>query len=414
MRVGLLTQWFEPEPGPAALPAVLARGLASRGHQVQVVTGFPNYPTGKVADGYHIRRAADETVDGVDIRRVALYPDHGSGVAGRLANYGSFALSALASGVGPLRSCDAVWVNYSPITIAAPMLAARHLFHVPMVTHVLDLWPDTIFASGFGGTGTTGSLVRSTLDQWCSAMYKASDSVAFIAPSVGGLLRDRGVPDEKLRYVPMWADETVFVPSERSMREDLGIPENSIVLLYAGAMGPAQGLDTLLEGVDLVDDPQLVCLIAGSGISETALRERASLSRADVRFLGRVPQDSMTELMATADIAYIGLRAHEHSLATMPSKTQATLAAGKAALVAADGDVRSVLVESGAGIPADPGSAQSVAAALRAALVEGRCNLAERGSKGRQYYERTFSVDTAVSTIESLLVDAAMKGTTPR
>lgn len=414
MRVGVLSQWFEPEPGPAALPAVLARGLASRGHDVQVVTGFPNYPTGKIADGYQIRRAVDETIDGVSVRRVALYPNHGARVAGRLANYGSFGLSALASGLGPLRDCDAVWVNYSPITIAAPMLTARHAFGVPMVTHVLDLWPDTMFASGFGGNGKASTIVRSLLNSWCSAMYSASESVAYISPSVGGVLEQRGVSTDKLHYVPMWANEDIFHISERTLRAELGISEDSIVLLYAGAMGPAQGLETLLQAIDQVDDPRLVCLIAGSGISESSLRQHAARSNRDIRFLGRMPPESMTALMATADVAYIGLRAHRHSNETMPSKTQATLAAGRAALVAADGDVRTVLIESGAGIPAAPGSPDSVATALRLALSEGRTKLACRGAKGRDYYERTFSLDTALVTIESLLTDAAGKGNARR
>lgn len=414
MRFGLLTQWFDPEPGPAALPGVLARGLSDRGHDVQVVTGFPNYPSGKIAAGYKVRRATDEIVGGIDVRRVALYPSHTASAAGRLTNYGSFGLSALASGLTPLRKCDAVWVNYSPITIAAPMLAVRHAFGIPVVSHVLDLWPDTLFATGFGREGGLTSASRKFLDRWCSAMYAASDSVAYIAPSVGAILRDRGVPDDKLRYVPMWADEQVFHPSDHSLRRQLGIAESSIVLLYAGAMGPAQGLATLIDALDRVRDPRLVCLIAGSGISEVSLRNQAAASEADIRFIGRVPQESMTALMATADIAYIGLRAHEHSTATMPSKTQATLAAGRAALVAAAGDVRQVLLESGAGIPADPGSPSSVADAVRSAIAEGRGKLGARGARGREYYERTFSVDTAVGSIESLLTDAALKGNGPK
>ena len=99
MRVGLLTQWFDPEPGPAALPGTLARQLAARGHHVQVLTGFPNYPTGRLADGYRMQRRLDETVDGVDVRRVALYPSHNASAVSRMANYASFGASALASGL---------------------------------------------------------------------------------------------------------------------------------------------------------------------------------------------------------------------------------------------------------------------------------------------------------------------------
>ena len=104
----MLTQWYDPEPGPAALPGVLARGLVARGHQVNVVTGFPNYPTGKVAEGYTVSRRFDEVRDGVAVRRVALYPSHDTSFARRLLNYGSFGASAAASGMSFLRGADAL------------------------------------------------------------------------------------------------------------------------------------------------------------------------------------------------------------------------------------------------------------------------------------------------------------------
>ena len=131
MRIGLLTQWFDPEPGPAALPGVLARGLVARGHEVQVLTGFPNYPSGTIADGYRVRPRTDEHRDGVDIRRTALYASHDASALRRFANYASFGLSAATLGVGALRDVDAVWVNYSPITTAWPMWANQLLHRVP-------------------------------------------------------------------------------------------------------------------------------------------------------------------------------------------------------------------------------------------------------------------------------------------
>jgi colanic acid biosynthesis glycosyl transferase WcaI len=139
MRVGLLTQFYDPEPGPAALPGVLARGLVARGHEVQVLTGFPNYPEGVIAPGYRMQRVLDEVLDGVNVRRVALYANHDASAMRRITNYASFGASALASGLGVLRGLDALWVNYSPITVAWPMWAARYGLKIPQVAHVLDL-----------------------------------------------------------------------------------------------------------------------------------------------------------------------------------------------------------------------------------------------------------------------------------
>lgn len=408
MRIGLLTQWYDPEPGPAALPGVLARGLIERGHDVQVVTGFPNYPTGELAPGYQISRRFDEVLDGVAVRRVALYPNHGASAVRRFANYASFGASATVSALDVLRGVDALWVNYSPITIAWPMWAARYGFKVPSVVHVLDLWPDTLLAGGFARGGHAFRAADKGLQAWCNAMYRSAHSVAYISPGVGDVLQRRGVSPEKLAYVPMWADENVFRPSTDDLRAEFGIPDEAIVLLYAGALGEAQGLATLIEACATVDDPRFRCLIAGSGIAETSLRQRADeLGAANVRFLGRLRQEEMTALMATGDFNYVGLRPHALSPITMPSKTQAGLAAGRALLVAADGDVATVVRESGAGFTADPGDPVAIAEAIRSACSLGREGLRTMGARARDYYERTFSVAHGVQRIESLLEQAA-------
>lgn len=408
MRLGLLTQWYDPEPGPAALPGVLARGLRARGHQVSVVTGFPNYPTGDVAPGYRIRRRQDERLDGVAVRRVALYPNHSASTTRRMANYASFGASAAAFGMGAFRKFDAIWVNYSPITVAWPMWLAHYAMRIPSVLHVLDLWPDTILAGGFARNSRAYRLTARPLGAWCQGMYRAAHAVAYISPSVGPELYQRGVPAEKLHYVPMWADEEVFRPSTDHLRRRFGIQEDQIVLLYAGALGEAQGLQSLVEACALVEDPRFVALIAGSGVAETSLRAKADeLGSSNVRFIGRLPQEEMTQLMATADMSYIGLRTHPLSVMTMPSKTQAGLSSGKALLIAAEGDIARAGTESGAAFIAHPDDVRGIANAIQDACSLGRAGLMAHGARGRRYYENTFSARQGVDHIEALLMDSA-------
>lgn len=408
MRFGLLTQWFDPEPGPARLPGVLARGLRDRGHEVQVVTGFPNYPTGRITDGYRMRARADELVDGVRIRRVPLYPSHDSSTLRRSVNFASFGVSASVLGADAFRGLDALWVNFSPITLSWPAWPARRIFGVPVVVHVLDLWPDTVLASGFGSRGRGYTAAQRAMNAWCNRMYRAAQSVAYISPGVGRVLAERGVPEEKLAYVPMWAEESIFRPSEDDLRDELGIDAEAVVVLYAGTLGGAQGLDTLIDACRTVDDRRFVCLIAGSGVQEEELRQRAARGGAGaVRFLGRVPQDRMTALMATADIGYVGLRPHDLSHITMPSKTQAILASGRPLLVAAAGDVASVVRSNALGWAVDPGSPDEIADAIRAACRLGRPGLSGIGARARTYYENTFSVRRGVDRVEELLLAAA-------
>jgi colanic acid biosynthesis glycosyl transferase WcaI len=411
MRFGLLTQFYDPEPGPAALPGVLARELVARGHEVQVLTGFPNYPTGVIAPGYRMHRVQDEVLDGVNVRRVALYANHDASATRRFANYASFGASAATSGLGALRGLEALWVNYSPITVAWPMWAARLGLRIPQVAHVLDLWPDTLLASGFANGGLGYRAAESGLRAWCQGMYRASESVAFISPGVGPILQDRGVPIEKLHYVPMWADETIFHPSDDDKRAELGIADDAIVLLYAGAMGEAQGLLALIDACAQITDSRFLCVIAGSGISEGSLRAHAEdVGAINVRFLGRLPQNQMTTLMATGDFNYVGLRPHALSGITMPSKVQASFASGRAILVAAEGDLVAVIRDSRAGFTADPRDPKTIAEAISSACNLGRDGLHEMGVLARRYYERTFAVDRGVTSIESLLKSAAATG----
>ncbi|MGM7671236.1 GNAT family N-acetyltransferase [Microbacterium sp. A93] len=402
----MITQWYDPEPGPASLPGVLARELVKRGHSVNVVTGFPNYPDGRVADGYRLEPRMHETLDGVNVTRTYLFPSHDNSLAKRLLNYGSFGASAAALGLGALRGADVVWVNYSPITVALPMLLQRYLRGTPIISEVADLWPDTVMVSGFESGGAAGRLAAPILNAWVSSMYKASDAVVHIAPSVGRILAERGVPAGKITYIPKPANEKVFHPQGASMRTELGIDEDQIVLVYAGAMGQAQGLDTLMTACRDLDPERVVCVMAGGGNQENRLRLLAAEAPA-VRFIGRVPQDRMTDLMATADIAYISLVDDPLTPMTMPSKTQAILASGTAVLVAASGDVVDVVTSAGAGVAVDQSEPAEISRGIQELADLGREGLASMGATARATYLDQFSVARTTDLAEHTLAVAA-------
>ena len=408
MRIGMLTQWFEPEPGPAALPGMLARGLRARGHDVRVVTGFPSYPTGRIADGYRQRRRRDESLGGVRVRRVACYPSHDRSAVRRLASYSSFAGSAVVSGMAPLRDVDVVWVNYSPVTIGLPMFVQHWRRGTPLVVHVLDLWPDTLAASGFAPAGRIGRAAQAGLERWCGAMYRRADTVAYISPGVRDVLADRGVPPEKLAYAPMWADEAAFAPTSPAVdRSSWKLGPDTIALVYAGSLGGAQDLSTLVRACARVRDLDLRCLVAGSGTEETALRAlSARVGATNVEFLGRLDRDDLTRLMAASDVQYVGLNAHPLASLTMPSKIQAVLASGRAIVGSLEGDPSHVVRRAG-GWTVRPGDVGGLEAAIREAWAHGRSGLAEAGARARWLYDQEFSMARGIDRIEGLLSRAA-------
>src|SRR5207237_1222762 len=144
-RVLLLTQWFEPEPTFKGL--VFARELVQRGYEVEVVTGFPNYPGGKIYAGYQVSLLRRELLEGVEITRVPLYPSHDSSALRRVANYLSFAIAAMVYCLFFASKPDAVYVYQLP-TLGAVAALIRVVRGVPFVFDVQDIWPDTLRATG--------------------------------------------------------------------------------------------------------------------------------------------------------------------------------------------------------------------------------------------------------------------------
>jgi colanic acid biosynthesis glycosyl transferase WcaI len=403
LRIGLFSQWYEPEP--ATVPSVLARELTQRGHSVRVLTGFPNFPEGRIYDGYQMKWRSDATVSGVPVRRVALFPSHNSSTLHRLTNYWSFAVSAAMSGSSWFRDIEALWVSNSPPTVGLPTWLIKSLYRPRILLHIMDMWPESLKASSFGAATLKWPLLEPLLDKWLSMTYRTADSIACTSRTQIELLAERGVAQEKLAYIPIWVDEALFYPMVRdeALAATLGV-KGKTVLLYAGAIGEPQGLETLIEACNsLRDEPKFHCLIAGSGTAEPRLRDQAREKRlANVSFLGRWPISDMARLMSVGDIHLVSLRSDLAEVA-MPSKVPATLACAKPLIAAALGEAARVIAESGAGWTCRPGDSSQLEGAIRAALKAGPSVIQAMGQRGREAYEAEFAVNIGVGRVEELL-----------
>lgn len=406
-RTGILSQWYDPEPGPAAIPGVLARGLVARGHDVKVLTGYPNYPSGHLYPGYDNRRVLTETLEGVGVRRVPLYASHDASALRRLLNYVSFALSSL-RGLRYLRDCEVVWVYNSPPTVVLPMAFLRLVMRKPLVLHVMDLWPDSFFASGFAPSGVPGRLAHGAASWVCQLSYRLSTEVVYISPSVGQVLEERGVPRAKLTYAPVWTDERVFVPRERPTSTGFPVPDDHRVVLYAGAIGGAQALDVLVEAMADLQDLPLTCLIAGDGTARADLEDRVSaLGLRNVHLLGTVAKSDIGSLMALGDLHVISLRSTPLGNVSFPSKLQATMASARPILAIASGDLARVVEDSGAGFVTKPGDRAALADRLREVAVTSHESLRSMGDLARDYYEREFASGAGIDRVGRLLERAS-------
>lgn len=404
-RLCLVTQWFPPEP--AQLAEWLARSLAGQGWAVSILTGIPNYPEGKVYPGYRAFQLRRETVSGLAVRRTPLYPSHDSSAVRRMGNYVSWALSATIWGLGALRRSDVSLVYSSPATAALPAMVARVLFRKPYVLMIQDLWPDSIFASGFLTTGLPSRMARAVLGGFAQLSYKLSSGIAVISPGMREQLLQRGVDAGKLQLVYNWVDEALYHPAEpdRALRPLLGIGPDDFVMMYAGNHGAAQDLANVLRAMELVDSDRVVHLVlVGDGVEKPELEKQAEgMAPGTVHFMPPQPPEAMAPLMAAADLQLVTLKDDPLFRITMPSKVQSILASGRPLLVCAPGDAARVARDAGAGFSCEPGEPNRLADTIHRALQCSQGELERMGDKAVCYYESYMAESIGAVRLTSLL-----------
>ncbi|GIM64161.1 hypothetical protein Pve01_82440 [Planomonospora venezuelensis] len=392
MRILLITQWFDPEPTFKGL--LFAKELQRLGHEVEVLTGYPNYPGGRVYDGYRIRPFERSVVAGVPVTRVALYPSHdGSGVR-RLLNYGSFAVAAaLASLVA--RRPDVAYVYHPPGTIALPAMALRILRGVPFVYDVHDLWPDTLSSTGMVSSGGALGLVGAGM-KW---VYRLASEVVVISEGFRGRLRERGVPDEKITVIPTWTYEDDIADAVPAVRD--GGP---FKVVFAGTMGKAQALDTVLDAAVLLQGEPVQLVLVGGGIEVDRLQSRVTDERIDnVTFLPRRPPSEIGEVLVSADALLVHLRKDPLFEITVPSKTQAYMVAGKPILMGVAGDATQMIEDADAGVCFAPENPAALAAAVRRLAALPPEELAAMGARGKGYYDSHLSLTVGAGRLVEVL-----------
>jgi glycosyltransferase involved in cell wall biosynthesis len=404
VRVTFLTQWFDPEPGAIrGLP--LARELAKRGFEIEVVTGFPNYPGGNVYPGYRIRPWMRETVDGVSILRVALYPSHDGNPLHRVANYASFALSSAVLGPALTRPADVLYVYHPPPTLGAPAAAFRTLHRVPVVYHIADMWPESAVESGMLGRGTVRDVAESVIGAYCRWVYAQCEAITVLSPGFKRLLVERGVDESKVHIVYNWADDAMFrpLPRNESISRELGL-QGRFNFVYAGNLGPLQGLETVIRAAALVRDlPAIQIVLIGTGVDVTHLQKVAAEVRAsNVKFIGRLPLERMPEVNALADVLLVHLKDLPFFAATVPSKTQVSLASGRPVLMAVRGDASQIVRDAGAGPVVPPEDPESMAAAFRELYLMPDAARERLGEAGHAFYLREMSLAVGADRMAEL------------
>jgi len=406
MRILILTQWYPPEP--ALLLQELAQSLINMGHDVQVLTGFPNYPSGTLYPGYKLRWRMKEVLAGVPVARVALFPDHSTSKIKRSLNYLSFAFSSAFLGPWLVDRPDVIFVYHPPLTVGFSGFLLSRLWRVPFVYQIQDMWPETLAATGM----ISNQRILKWIDVSARWIYRQAKTILVISPGFKRNLIKKQVPAEKIHVISNWVDTDLYHPKERdvSLAQELGFA-GKFNIMFAGNMGRAQGLETVLDAAAiLVDHRDVQFVFVGDGVAESQLRAQAEEKQlTNVRFLGRYPAAEMPKLYAMADVLLVHLKNDPLFRITIPHKIMVYLAMGKPVLAAVLGDAADVVKNTGAGFTCPPEDANALAEAVLTFFQLSEEERRAMGARALHAAHSMFSRDTLTAQIEAVLRAAASK-----
>ena len=405
IRVLLLTQWFDPEPTFKGL--VFALELVRQGFEVEVLTGFPNYPGGKVYPGYHIKLLQREVIDGVQVTRVPLYPNHDHSAIKRVLNYASFAASSLVYGLFVARRADVIYAYHPPLTVGITASLIRLFRRIPVVYDIQDMWPDTLRATGMLNNARALNAVEAV----CQWVYRRVDHVVVLSPGFKRLLMQRGVPESKLKVIYNWADEVALAAPQGQLPESFPSAKQ-FRIVFAGNMGKAQALDAVLDAAALLQTRgSRVCFVMlGGGVEVNRLKQRmVDLKLHNVVFLPPVPMAEVGTLLHAADALLVHLRKDPLFEVTIPSKTQAYMTVGKPLLMAVDGDAADLVLQSNGGVVAESENAEALVDAAEGLAALPSEQLLAMGQRARGYYQDHLALSVGVAEFGAIFKHLSSK-----
>jgi glycosyltransferase involved in cell wall biosynthesis len=408
LRVLVVTQYFWPENMRIN---DLVRDLSEKGHQVTVLTGWPNYPEGTVFEHFREKPEAFSSYCGAEVVRVPLIP-RGKRSLTLALNYLSFFVSASVLGAFKLRKreFDTVFVYaVSPIMAAIPALIIGRLKRAPVFVWVLDLWPETLRAVGvlkqpllLGLVGKVVSWIYNRTDYLLLQSHGFVENVRRYCTSP--------ITDERLVYFPSWAEDD-FSSSAAPVCNLITRDPQVFTVVFAGNLGDAQDFPAVLDAAEsLRGSVSVRWVIVGDGrMSEWIAEQIAARQLDNVHLLGRHPLEAMPGLFAQADALLVSLKTNDVFEKTIPGKVQAYLASGRPLLGMINGEAARVIKESGAGLACDSGDAQGLAAITRSLASASLSQRENMGRAGRHYYEQHYAKGNLLMRLESLFRDATLR-----
>jgi glycosyltransferase involved in cell wall biosynthesis len=410
MKILYISQYFPPEMGaPAARVVELSRHWVHAGHEVTVLTGFPNHPTGIVPTEYRgrfRRMIARQHIDGIHVFRTWLLPFPNRRPFERILNYSSFSVSAAIAGLFLSRP-DVVIATSPQLLVGLSGWWIARTKRVPFIFEVRDLWPESLVAVGMGNKN---SPLHRTLARIAGFLYRQSDRVVVVTPAFEDfLVKNWKVPREKISVIENGVETQMFSPQPATtLRNQLGL-EGKFVVSYIGTIGMAHGLDTVISAAAQLQDtnPRISFLIVGEGAEKdriTALARNRGLT--NLQFVPQQPREQIPSYIGASDACLVLLKNTELFKTVIPTKMLEFMACARPVILGVGGQARSILQEAHAGIAIEPENSAALVNAMRQ-LERGRETSRDLGRNGREYilrkYSRRHTAEKYIEVLEELL-----------
>jgi glycosyltransferase involved in cell wall biosynthesis len=392
MKILVVCQYYYPEQFRIN---DICEQLVSDGHHVTVLTGLPNYPSGKVPNEYRWLKKRKETINGVHVIR-CFEIGRKTGKLRLALNYLSYTISASLRVIFLRKDFDIVLVNQlSPVTMAIPAILYKKLHGKKLFLYCLDLWPDSLAAAGI----KKESIIFRIIYRMSRRIYAGADSIAVTSKSFS-LYFDKvlKISGQKIEYLPQYAEE-IF----DNVKDDK--QEHTIKnMVFAGNIGEMQSVETIiLAANELKNRSDIHFHVVGGGSSlETCQQLAQEYQLTNISFYGQRPLSEMPDLYKLADAMLITLKKNEFISYTLPGKLQSYMAAGKPVLGAIDGETRRVIEESQCGLCCEAEDYKSLAQIIER-FTNDQVNQLRYAKNSFDYYQRYFNESEFYEKLYSII-----------
>lgn len=392
MRILYLSQYFPPEAGATQSRAYdMAQTWVRLGHQVTMLTEFPNHPSGLIPSEYKGKLFERAEVEGIEIIRIWVKASPNKNFLNRMLFYLTYMINAIIAGLILVRGrYDLIYATSPPLFVGGAGLVLSKFKRIPMVFEVRDLWPESAIA--LGELSNPQAISWSTkLEEMC---YRRAIQVVVVTHGIYNRLVQRGLSANKIIIIPNGAniDMFSFRPAEREhIRIEMGL-DQKFIAIYAGIHGLAQGLETILETAQLLQkSTKIHFLLIGEGPKKEELLSLAqTYNLHNLTFLPEKPRELIPSYLSAADVALVPLRKAEIFNAVLPSKIFDAWSCERPVLLSIDGEARELVESVNGGIYIPPENPAKMAEGLEH-LLNSQDEMHRMGVNGRKFTEQNHS-----------------------